>query len=69
MEEKNNSKPLAGSAIKNNKEEKKNEDKPIQKAKRPQTYLTERAYYMKQKLKGKAKNDSRILRNRHRHKK
>lgn len=34
------------------------------KAKRPQTYLTEKAFYMKQKLKGKQKNGCRILRRR-----
>jgi hypothetical protein len=34
------------------------------KAKRPQTYLTEKAFYMKQKLKGKQKGGARILRRR-----
>lgn len=44
---------------------KQQNQKPEQKkAKRPQTYLTEKAFYMKQILKGKQKGDSRILRRR-----
>lgn len=44
----------------------KNKEKKekVQKPKRPLTYLTERAYYMNQKLRGKMKSNKRELRRR-----
>ena len=38
--------------------------KEVESKKRPVTYLTERAFYMKQKIKGRAPSSRRLLRKR-----